>query len=175
MLRCDETGTGGELVLATEMNAYEVRPERWATEAAVRWSDLDANGHLRNTAYSDLATDARLAFFAEHGFALQRLRELGVGPVILAERLTYRREVRMGEELTVDFAVAALSPDASRGTVEHAIRKRSGETAAVVAVDAGWLSLERRKLVAPPDEVARVLLSAARTSEFEVLRTSSGS
>jgi acyl-CoA thioester hydrolase len=141
--------------------------------ATVRWSDLDANGHLRNTAYSDLATDARLVFFAEHGFALERLRDLGIGPVILAERLTYRREVRLGEELTVDFAVAALSSDASRGTVESRIRKRSGEAAAVVAVEAGWLSLDRRKLVAPPEEVARLLFSAPRTPGFEVLRTSS--
>jgi acyl-CoA thioester hydrolase len=137
--------------------------------ATVRWSDLDANGHLRNTAYSELATEARLAFFAEHGFALKRFRDLGIGPVILAERSTYCREVRPGEQLTVDFVVAALSPDASRGTVESRIRKPSGEAAAVVAVDAGWLSLERRRLVAPPEEVAELLLSAPRTPEFELL------
>jgi acyl-CoA thioester hydrolase len=148
--------------------------ERWATRATVRWSDLDANGHLRNIAYSDLATDARLAFFAEHGITLERLRELGIGPVILAERLTYRREVLFGEELTVDFAVAALAPDGSRCTVESRIGKDGGDVAAVVAVDAGWLSLGRRKLVTPPEEIARLLLSAPRTPEFEVLRTSSG-
>jgi acyl-CoA thioester hydrolase len=144
--------------------------EWWATRATVRWSDLDANGHLRNTAYSDLATDARLGFFAEHGFALGRFRELGIGPVTLSERLTYRREVLLGEELTVDFVVAALTPDASRGTVESQICKRSGEAAAVVAVDAAWLSLERRKLVAPPEELAQLLLSAPRTPAFEALR-----
>jgi acyl-CoA thioester hydrolase len=148
----------------------EWRPGHWARQADVRWSDLDANGHLRNTAYSELATDARLAYFAEQGFALERFRDLGIGPVTLAERLTYRREVRLGEDVTVDFAVAALSGDASRGTVESRICKRGGSEAAVVAVDAGWLSLERRKLVAPPEELARLLLDAPRTTAFEVLR-----
>jgi acyl-CoA thioester hydrolase len=143
--------------------------ERWARRATLRWSDFDVNGHLRNTAYSDLANEARLAFFAEHGFALGRLRDLGIGPVILAERSTYCREVRLGEELTVDFVVAAMAPDARRGTVENRIRKPSGEAAAVVAVEAGWLSLERRGLVAPPPAVARLLLSAPRTPGFEVL------
>ena len=148
-------------------------PERWATQATVRWSDLDANGHLRNTAYSELATDARLEFFAEHGFALERFRELGIGPVILAERLTYRREARLGDGLTVDLVIAALSPDASLGTVISTIRTRGGETAAAVAVEAGWLSLELRKLVAPPEELARLLVSAPRSPGFEALRTSS--
>jgi acyl-CoA thioester hydrolase len=157
---------------ATGSIGDEQRPERWARPAAVRWSDLDANGHLRNTAYSDLATDARLVFFAEHGFAPAHFRDLGIGPVILAERLTYLREVRLGEELTVDFVVAALSPDASRGTVESRICTGGGEPAAVVAVEAGWLSLEHRKLVAPPEELARVLLSAPRSPEFDALLTS---
>jgi acyl-CoA thioester hydrolase len=141
----------------------------WAITSTVRWSDLDANGHLRGTAYSDLATDARLAFFAERGLAVQRLLDLGIGPVVLAERLSYASESRLGDELTVGFALAALSRDASRGTVESGIVKRGGRTAAVVAVEAGWLSLADRTLVAPPAEVAEVLRSAPRTSGFELL------
>lgn len=143
--------------------------EDGAVSATVRWSDIDANGHMHNTVYSGLATDARLTFFAERGLTLQRLLDLSIGPVILAERLTYRSESRLGDELMVGFALAALSRDASRGRVESRIAKRGGQTAAVVAVEAGWLSLADRTLVAPPEEVAKILWSAPRTSGFEVL------
>jgi acyl-CoA thioester hydrolase len=60
-------------------------PEReWTRRLTVRWADVDANGHMRNTAYSEFAADARIAFLAERGFTLHRLRELGIAPVVLA-------------------------------------------------------------------------------------------
>jgi acyl-CoA thioester hydrolase len=144
----------------------------WARRTTVRWSDVDANGHARNTAYSDFATDARFAFVAEHGFPLAKLHALRLTPVILAERLTYRREVMFGETLSVSLAMAALSDDASRATLEHRIRTADGATAAVVQTDCAWLSLETRRLGAPPDDLAQVMRAAPRTEAFEVLATS---
>jgi acyl-CoA thioester hydrolase len=147
------------------------RTEEWARLVTARWADVDANGHMRNTAYSDLASDARFAFFAEHGFPLARLHGLGVTPVILAERLTYRREVMLGERLIVSVAVAALSGDSGRATMEQRIRKADGVTAATVQIDGGWLSLETRKLTGPPAELANVMRGAPRTEEFTVLES----
>lgn len=144
-------------------------PTEWARRTTVRWSDVDANGHARHTAYSDFGTDARLAFLAEHGFPLGELHALRLTPVALAERLTYRREVMLGEELSVSVAVAGLSGDASRAIVENRIRRADGATAAVVQIDGAWLSLETRKLAAPPDELAQVMQAAPRTQAFEVL------
>jgi acyl-CoA thioester hydrolase len=144
--------------------------ERWSMRRTVRWSDLDAIGHMRSSAHSDLAADARVAFLVERGFPLARLRDLGIAPVNLTERLTYRREALLGDELTVSVALAALSRDASRLTMENVIRKPDGETASIVAVEAAWLSLERRKLVTPGPELARELWSAPRAERFEVLQ-----
>jgi acyl-CoA thioester hydrolase len=138
-------------------------PDEWARRITVRWADVDANGHMHNTAYSDLASDARLAFFAEHGFPLGKLRQLRLAPVILAERLSYRREAMLGEELSVSVAVAGLNEDASRGTMEHRIRKADGAVAALVRIDGAWLSLETRKIVAPPRDLAQVMRSAPRS------------
>jgi acyl-CoA thioester hydrolase len=134
----------------------------WTRRVTVRWADADANGHMRNTAYSELANEARFAFLAERGFTARRLRGLGVAPVILTESLIYRREVLPGEEVTVSLATARLSPDASRATLEHQIRKADGATAARVELDTAWLSLETRKLIVPPTELAAVLRAAPR-------------
>jgi acyl-CoA thioester hydrolase len=144
-------------------------PTEWARRITVRWSDVDANGHARNTAYSDFATDARFAFLAEHGFPLGELHARRLTAVMLAERLTYRREVMFGEAISVSVALAALSGDASRATVEHRIRTADGATAAVVQTDCAWLSLETRRLAAPPDDLAQVMRAAPRTEAFEVL------
>ena len=34
----------------------------------VRWAELDSNGHMRNSAYLDLASHVRMTYFAAHGF-----------------------------------------------------------------------------------------------------------
>ena len=145
-------------------------PERdWTRRLTVRWADVDANGHMRNTAYSEFAADARIAFLAERGFTLHRLRELGIAPVVLVEELTYRRESHLGEELWVGVAVASLSADAARGRIEQPIRKADDSTAAIVRLDGGWLSLEKRTLVAPPAALAEVMHTAPRSEHFHVL------
>ena len=36
----------------------------------IRWSDLDANGHLANSAYTNFMSHTRMAFFSEFGFLL---------------------------------------------------------------------------------------------------------
>jgi acyl-CoA thioester hydrolase len=137
-------------------------PDGWTRRITVRWADVDANGHMRSSAYSDFASDARVAFFAERGFPLGRLHRLRLTPVILAERLSYRREAMLGEELSVSVAVAELDEDASRGTMEHRIRKADGSVAALVRTDGAWLSLETRRIVAPPRELAQAMRSAPR-------------
>jgi acyl-CoA thioester hydrolase len=37
----------------------------------VRWTDLDMNRHMRNTAYSEYCIDVRVSFLQEHGFGLR--------------------------------------------------------------------------------------------------------
>jgi len=41
--------------------------DRYARQFLAGWGTMDSNGHVANTAYLDLAADARVAFFAEHG------------------------------------------------------------------------------------------------------------
>jgi acyl-CoA thioesterase FadM len=65
-------------------------------------------------------------------------------------------------EVIEDEILADLSEDASRGTMDHRIRKADGSTTTAVRLDAAWLSLKTRELVGPPDELADVLRAAPR-------------
>jgi acyl-CoA thioester hydrolase len=62
----------------------------------IRWSDIDANGHVNYAAYIDAAGDLRYQFFIEHGFPPEKFKELGVGPIYTAIHAQFLREVRMG-------------------------------------------------------------------------------
>ena len=141
-------------------------PPVFSKRFEVRWADLDANRHLRNTAYLDYAIHVRFAFLAENGFPPSRFGELRFGPVILREEMTFRREVGPNEVLTVDYRLAALSRDRRRFRLRHRVFRGDGVEAARIETDGGWMDLQTRKLRPPPDELQGALDRLARTGDF---------
>lgn len=133
----------------------------------VRWADLDANRHLRNTAYLDYATHVRFAFLTEKGFPPSRFGELGFGPVILREEMRFEREVGPNDELTVDYRLSGLSGDERRFRLRHRIFRRDGVEAARIETEGGWMDLAARRLRPPPAELAAALAGLVRTADFE--------
>jgi acyl-CoA thioester hydrolase len=138
---------------------------------AVRWSDLDANRHVRNTIFSEFATHARIRLLEAYGFSQTRFESLRFGPVMFREEIRYRRELVFGEDATVNVLFAGLSEDGSRWRVHQEVTRASGKVAASLTIDGAWIHLDRRKLVAPPPELLEVLQSLPRTRDFEVLRS----
>lgn len=136
----------------------------------VHWSDLDAIGHMRNTAYGEYATDARIAFFGEAGFGWRRFEELGLAPVLLREELDYRREAGLGEQVRVTLHAAGLSPDGARWKLRSALTSAGGEEMALVTVLGGFIHLADRRLVVPPPELAAALARIERVADFEELK-----
>jgi acyl-CoA thioester hydrolase len=135
----------------------------------LRWSDADANGHIRHSVYSELGAEVRIAWFADCGYPWARFGEIGLGPVLLREELEYRREIGLGERVRIDLQAAGLSPDAARWKIRHDLFKADGQLAARIGVLGGWIDLARRRLVRPPEDLAAVLRGAARAAEFEEL------
>jgi acyl-CoA thioester hydrolase len=132
----------------------------------VRWSDVDGNAHLRNTAYSEYATDTRVSLLASFGFTWARFQSLHLGPVLFREEIEYRREAALGDEVLVDALSAGVAPDTSRWSIRHRLWKSDGTEMAQVTVVGAWMDLELRKLVAPPHDLAKALQSMARSDPF---------
>ena len=143
--------------------------DQYARTFTVRWADCDANGHLRNTGYSEYAVEVRMAYLVEHEFGLAELRQHGIGPVLLREEIDYLRECHMGEELTVTFAVVGLSPDGTRFKMVHDVWKPNGKQAAHIVVLGGWLDARVRRLTPPPDALREAFEKAPRLGPFETL------
>ena len=143
--------------------------DRYEKTFTVRWADCDANGHMRNTAYSEYATEVRMAYLTENGFGFEKFLETKVGPVILREEIDYLRELRMGAQITVDFSSLGLSPDGARFKVKHDLTRADGKLAARVTLLGGWMDLHTRRLAPPPEALADLLRALARGEGFEVL------
>ena len=138
---------------------------------SVRWSDLDANRHVRNTVYSEFATHTRFRMLEAHGFTQERFGALGIGPVMFREDIRYRRELLLGDEVVVNVLITGLSEDGSRWRVrQEVIRGRTEECAALV-IDGAWIDLEERRLVTPPDDLLQLFRRLPRAGNFEGLRS----
>lgn len=133
------------------------------------WGQMDANAHLRNTAYLDLAADTRLGFFAERGFPAEEFARLRIGPVVKRDELEYFREFRLLEPVRVTLAVAGLNEDVSRWRIVNEFYRPDGVLAARVTSHGGWLDLAARKLAAPPPALAEAMRQLAHSADFQAL------
>lgn len=135
----------------------------------VRWADLDPNRHMRNTAYLDYATEVRFAFLAENGFPPSRFSEENFGPVIFREEILFLKEVVHDDTVTVDYRLAAASPDRRKFRLHHDLYRGNGDKVAQVTTDGAWMDLGTRKLRVPPEDLIAAFDHLVRTEDFSGL------
>lgn len=137
----------------------------------VRWADVDFNGHMRNTAYLDACVDVRMGYFAIHGFPLSEFTRHRLGPVVLRDEVDYFREMRLFDVYRLTLRTAGLSEDGSHFRLVNEFFREDGQPPARVMSTGGWLDLDTRRLIAPPDALRQALASLERTEGFIVLPT----
>jgi acyl-CoA thioester hydrolase len=141
----------------------------FTTTTHVRWPDVDQNGHMRTTAYLDAAEDNRMRYFASAGFPATGFAARRIGPISHGDDLRYRAEMRLLDPIVVELRLAGLASDGARFRLHNRIVRADGRTAATVVTTAGWLDLDARKLVVPPDDLLAVLTGLQRTKDFTEL------
>ena len=135
----------------------------------IRWSDLDANGHVNYAVYIDAAGDLRYRFFIEHGFPPVRFTQLGIGPVYTALQARFLREVRMSETITITYSLSGLSPRGASWKVHHDVLKSNGKKAVSLDLEGTILDLSTRKPVAPSPDLLETFNLIPRTPDFTIL------
>jgi acyl-CoA thioester hydrolase len=135
----------------------------------IRWSDLDANGHVNYAAYIDAAGDLRYRFFIAHNFPPEKFAELGVGPVYTTIHADFFREVRMGEMVTITYSLSGISPSGARWRVHHDVLKSNGKKAVSINLEGTILNLSSRKPAPPTPDMVVVFNLIPRTVDFESL------
>jgi len=136
------------------------------------WRDMDYNSHMANTAYLDRAADVRMMYFAENGFTAADMLRMKIGPVIMKDEISYYREVHLLQEIRVRLAVAGLAPDGSRFMLRNEFAHADGTQCAVVTSTGGWLDLNIRKLIAPPEPLRAAMAALSKADGFRELKSS---
>lgn len=128
-------------------------------EGPVLWSQIDANMHLRHSAYADFAAQARLGLLEHAGFSMQVISPLKLGPILFREELIYLREIVVNDQVRVTAEMTRCRPDGSRWSFRQEIYRQDGVKAAIINVDGAWIDLEKRKLGSLPENLAKAFLS----------------
>jgi acyl-CoA thioester hydrolase len=135
----------------------------------IGWQDMDANGHMRNSAYLDAASNVRMMFFLDRGFPAAELARLGIGPITLKDVLEYRRELFLLDEVMVTLETTAMSADGSRFRLRNTFYRPDGQLAATLTTDGAWLDLQQRRITRPPETLLAVMQAMARADDFTIL------
>ncbi|HEX6636567.1 MAG TPA: thioesterase family protein [Steroidobacteraceae bacterium] len=146
--------------------------ERFEKLLTAGWRDMDYNSHMANTAYLDRAADVRMMYFAENGFTADDMLRMRIGPVIMKDEIEYYREVKLLQAIRVGFACAGLAPDGSRFMIRNEFAHADGTRCAVVTSTGGWLDLNARKLIAPPEPLKKAMEALPKVDGFRELRSS---
>ena len=128
---------------------------------------MDFNQHMRNAAYLGVAEETRLRFLESGGWSMAELYRRRLGPVVVEDVLTYKKEFRLLEAFRVDMAIAAISPDARKVKVRNRFfAAPTGRSARRCRRSSSGSILEARRTVVPPPELGQLWLGLPRTDDF---------
>ncbi|WP_435136230.1 acyl-CoA thioesterase [Formosa sp. A9] len=135
----------------------------------IRWSDIDANRHLANSAYTNFMSHTRMAFLMEQGFSANELAKFNIGPVVFYEHMYYFKEAFLGQPITVGLEVSGYSEDGKFFKFEHQFYNDKGDNIAHCEMLGGWIDLKQRKLIGLPEKLLALLEVFPKSENFKIL------
>jgi acyl-CoA thioester hydrolase len=139
-------------------------------QISIRWSDLDPNFHMRHSAYYDFGAQHRVEILAEQGLTLKVMQEQFFGPILFKEECVFRKEIKLGNTITISTKIGKMRADASRWTIVHELHNENDELCAVISVDGAWMDTKLRKLANPvPSIIVDVMNAFPKTDDFIAL------
>ena len=140
--------------------------EKFSRELQIRWSDLDPNGHLRHSVYYDWGTFCRISFFEHHQLSYNSLIDMNIGIVSFREECVFRKEIRLGDKVTIELELVKARRDFSRWSIRHNIFKNGDTLAAILTFDGAWIDLNKRKLTIPGGIVVNAFSLLPQAADF---------
>lgn len=134
---------------------------------SIRWSDIDANRHLRHSVYYDFGAAGRMQLLSERGLTTHKLEELQIGPILFREEAVFRREILLEDKITLTVEMHKSTADFSRWSLRHTFLKGDGVLAATLTIDGAWIDLQARKLAKPSEFIQNIFSEFPRSSDFE--------
>jgi len=148
---------------------WPIRDRMYTKEFEIRWNDVDANRHLRNSAYVDYMSHTRMSFLSDNGLGQKEMGIYNLGPVALYEHMYYFREVFPGKPITVSLQLRGIAEDGKYFEFYHNFYDANGKNFARCEMMGGWIDLTQRKLTALPPKIFDIMHSLDKTEDFKLL------
>ena len=140
--------------------------KNFTTKIQVRWSDLDPNVHLRHSVYYDWGALSRIEYLFSVGLTTSVMQKLQIGPILFREECVFKKEIRFGDEVTINVELVKARRDFSRWTFRHTIIKNTDTVSAILTIDGAWLDVAKRKLAVTPQEVKDAFKDIPMAEDF---------
>ncbi|MCB0369815.1 MAG: acyl-CoA thioesterase [Bdellovibrionales bacterium] len=128
-----------------------------AFETIIRENQIDVMGHLNNATYLELFEAARWDVLIDKGYTLQKIKELGQGPVILEVNLKFLKEVKARDTLKITTEV--LDYKGKIGHMKQTMLKQDGGIASEAILVFGLFDTKKRQLIEPTEAWLQVLVN----------------
>lgn len=138
-------------------------------EFDIRWSDIDANRHLANSAYVNFMSHTRMGFMIKNGLSQREMVTHNIGPVVFHEQLFFFKEAFQGEPIKVSFELGGSSEDGMFFKFVHNFYDHKGRNLARGSMQGGWMDLTTRKMRGLPDNLMPMLTNAPKTPDYKIL------
>lgn len=138
-------------------------------EFEIRWSDIDANRHLANSAYLNFMSHTRMAFLMELGFNQKSLAAHQLGPVVFYEHIYYFKEAFLGRPIKVSMEIMGMSEDGKFFEFHHNFYDSEGKNFAHCEMMGAWIDLKTRTLTGLTNDFLASFSGADKGEKFRVL------
>ena len=98
---------------------------------------------------------------------IQEFTKHNIGPILFEEYTSFRKEIHLGENITVNMKLSGLSKNNERWKITHEVFNEAGQLSAIIKVYGAWIDLQKRKLTVPPAEADHLFLNTDKTEDFE--------
>ena len=138
-------------------------------EFEIRWSDVDANRHLANSAYINFMSHTRMAFLLELGFDHKTMAQHQIGPVVFYEHMYYFKEVFPGKPVKVSLEVTGTSEDGKFFEFHHNFYDYKGRHFAHCEMMGAWMDLKNRSLTGLTNDFLAAFEATEKPDGYRVL------
>ncbi len=138
-------------------------------EFEIRWSDVDANRHLGNSAYINFMSHTRMSMLTEVGFGHREMAQADIGPIVLYEHMYYFKEAFPGKPIRVSLELKGMSEDGMFFQFHHNFYDHKGRNIARGDMMGAFIQLSQRKLAGLPQNLLDNMHKLDMSTDFRTL------
>lgn len=119
-------------------------------EMTIKEFHLDTFGHVNNATYLQIYEEARWQFITENGYGIEKIKETGLGPIVLEINIRFLKELHVRKKITIHSQTGQYSTRIA--TIKQWITDSDGNLCSDTEMKMGLFDTRRRKLVEPTQD-----------------------